>query len=95
MGVTEAAVTLVERTPRKCDCCMIRRRCTRCLVTRISGLVPVVAPAERCGLSVLVRRHVRITARTGVNADLKARTCGIHLQPGPFTLRPAVPLFYR
>jgi len=41
------------------------------LVSRV-GLVPVMALAERCGLSALVRRHVKITARTGVNADLKA-----------------------
>ena len=30
-----------------------------------------MALAERCGLSDLVRQHVKITARTGVNADLK------------------------
>ncbi len=36
------------------------------------GLVPVMALAERCGLPVLVRRHVTIAARTGVNAHLKA-----------------------
>jgi Transposase DDE domain group 1 len=36
-----------------------------------SGLVPVMALAERCGLAGLVRRHVQIAARTGVNADLK------------------------
>jgi hypothetical protein len=41
------------------------------LVSR-AGLVPVMALAERCGLSGLVRRHVKITARTGVNADMKA-----------------------
>jgi hypothetical protein len=37
-----------------------------------SGLVPVMALAERCGLSALVRQNLTITARTGVNADLKA-----------------------
>ena len=37
-----------------------------------AGLVPVMALAGRCGLSALARRHVKITARTGVNADLKA-----------------------
>ncbi len=31
-----------------------------------------MALAERCGLSALVRRHVTITARTGVNAEVKA-----------------------
>ena len=36
-----------------------------------SGLVPVMALAERCGLGGLVRRNVTITARTGVNAELK------------------------
>ncbi len=41
------------------------------LVSR-AGLVPVMALAERCGLSALVRRNVKITDRTGVNADLKA-----------------------
>jgi len=41
------------------------------LVSR-AGLVPVMALAERCGLSALVRQNVKITAKTGVNADLKA-----------------------
>ena len=41
------------------------------LVSR-AGLVPVMALAERCGLSALVRQNLTITARTGVNADLKA-----------------------
>ena len=41
------------------------------LVSR-AGLVPVVSLAERAGLHALVRRHVQIAARTGVNADLKA-----------------------
>jgi hypothetical protein len=40
------------------------------LVSR-AGLVPVMALAERCGLAALARQHVAITARTGVNADLK------------------------
>ncbi len=41
------------------------------LVSR-AGLVPVMALAERCGLSALVRQNVQITSKTGVNADLKA-----------------------
>ena len=41
------------------------------LVSR-AGLVPAMALAERCGLSALVRRNVQITAKAGVNADLKA-----------------------
>ena len=41
------------------------------LVSR-AGLIPVMALAERCGLSALVRRNVKITAPAGVNADLKA-----------------------
>jgi hypothetical protein len=41
------------------------------LVSR-AGLVPVMALAEPCGLSALVRQKVTITAKTGVNADLKA-----------------------
>ena len=41
------------------------------LVSR-AGLVPVVSLAERAGLHALVRRHVQIAARAGVNADLKA-----------------------
>jgi hypothetical protein len=40
------------------------------LVSR-AGLVPVMALAERAGLPGLVRRQVKIAARTGVNADLK------------------------
>src|SRR5258708_18058161 len=40
------------------------------LVSR-GGLVPVMALAERAGLHALVRRHVQIAARAGVNADLK------------------------
>jgi hypothetical protein len=40
------------------------------LVSR-AGLVPVVSLAERAGLEGLVRRHVQIAAKTGVNADLK------------------------
>ena len=41
------------------------------LVSR-AGLIPVMALAERCGLSALVRQNVKITAPAGVNADLKA-----------------------
>jgi hypothetical protein len=41
------------------------------LVSR-AWLVPVVSLAERAGLHALVRRHVQIAARTGMNADLKA-----------------------
>ena len=40
------------------------------LVSR-AGLVPVMSLAERAGLEALVRRHVRIAAPCGVNADLK------------------------
>ena len=40
------------------------------LVSR-AGLVPVMALAERCGLAGLVREHVTIASRTGVNPDLK------------------------
>ena len=40
------------------------------LVSR-AGLVPVMALAARCGLADLVREHVKIASRTGVNADLK------------------------
>ena len=36
-----------------------------------AGLVPVMALAERCGLAGLVREHVTIASRTGVNPDLK------------------------
>src|ERR1700724_4406366 len=35
------------------------------------GLVPVMALAGRCGLADLVREHVTIASRTGVNPDLK------------------------
>jgi hypothetical protein len=41
------------------------------LVSR-AGLVPVMALAERCGLTDLIGEHVRISAKCGVNADLKA-----------------------
>ena len=40
------------------------------LVSR-AGLVPVMALAERAGLGGLVRRHVRILARTGVYPEIK------------------------
>jgi hypothetical protein len=40
------------------------------LVSR-AGLVPVMALAQRCGLADLVREHVRIASRTGVNPGLK------------------------
>jgi hypothetical protein len=36
-----------------------------------SGLVPVMALAERCGLPALARRHVKIASPPGVNAQLK------------------------
>ena len=36
-----------------------------------AGLVPVMALAQRCGLADLVREHVHITSRTGVNPGLK------------------------
>ena len=36
MGVPYASVVELERTPRKCDCCMSSRRSTRRLMTRIS-----------------------------------------------------------
>jgi hypothetical protein len=37
-----------------------------------AGLVPLLALAERCGLAALVRQHVQVGGRAGVNADLKA-----------------------
>ena len=40
------------------------------LVSR-GGLVPVMALAERAGLESLVRRHVRIAAKTGVYPEVK------------------------
>ena len=40
------------------------------LVSR-AGLIPVMALAGRCGLANLVREHVTIAGRTGVNPDLK------------------------
>jgi hypothetical protein len=40
------------------------------LVSR-AGLVPVMALAERAGLHALTRRHVQITAKTGVFAEAK------------------------
>ena len=40
------------------------------LVSR-AGLVPVMALAERAGLAGLVRRHVRILAKTGVYPEIK------------------------
>jgi len=40
------------------------------LVSR-AGLVPVMALAQGCGLADLAAGHVKITSRTGVNADLK------------------------
>ena len=40
------------------------------LVSR-AGLVPVMALAERAALAGLVRRHVQITAKTGVYPEVK------------------------
>jgi Transposase DDE domain group 1 len=40
------------------------------LVSR-AGLVPVMSLAERAGLHALVRRHLRITAKTGVHPEVK------------------------
>jgi hypothetical protein len=40
------------------------------LVSR-AGLVPVMSLAERAGLGALVRRHVQITAKTGVYPEVK------------------------
>ncbi len=40
------------------------------LVSR-AGLIPVMSLAERAGLGGLVRRHVKITAKAGVFADVK------------------------
>jgi hypothetical protein len=40
------------------------------LVSR-AGLVPIMSLAERAGLGGLVRRHVQITAKAGVNAEAK------------------------
>jgi hypothetical protein len=40
------------------------------LVSR-AGLVPVMSLAERAGLGGLVRRHVQVTAKAGVNAEAK------------------------
>jgi len=40
------------------------------LVSR-GGLVPVMALAERAGLGALVRRHVKIVAKTGVYPEVK------------------------
>ena len=40
------------------------------LVSR-AGLVPVMSLAERAGLAALARRHVTITGKCGVNADVK------------------------
>jgi hypothetical protein len=40
------------------------------LVSR-AGLVPVMSLAERAGLAALGRRHVTITGKCGVNADVK------------------------
>ena len=55
-------MTQLERTPRKCDCCMIPPKTHASfddpnLVSR-AGLVPVMALAQRCGLADLVSEHV-------------------------------------
>ena len=36
-----------------------------------AGLVPVMALADRCGLPALLREHVKIAAKGGVNAAAK------------------------
>src|SRR5215475_3967357 len=75
MGVADASAARPERTPRRCDCCMIWRTHTRRLndpnlVSR-AGLVPVMGLAARCRLAGLAGRHVRIGQAAGVNADVK------------------------
>ena len=65
----------IERTPRKCDCRMIRPKTHASfddpnLVSR-AGLVPVMALAQRCGLADLAGEHVTIASPAGVNPDLK------------------------
>ena len=75
MGVAEASVVKLERTPRKCDCRMIREERTRRLMTRIScrgrAWSLSMALAERCGLADLAAEHVRIAVKCGVNAHLR------------------------
>ena len=36
-----------------------------------AGLVPVMALADRCGLPLLLREHVKIAAKGGANAAVK------------------------
>ena len=74
MGVPEATVAGLERTPRKCDCRGLAKIHATFddpnLVSR-AGLVPVMALAQRAGLADLVAEHVRIGHRCGVNAQVK------------------------
>ena len=75
MGVADASRSPVERTPRKCDCCIASGKIHATfddpnLVSR-AGLVPVMALAQRAGLGGLVARHVQIARRCGVNAPVK------------------------
>ena len=51
------------------------------LVSR-AGLVPVMALAERAGLTGLVREHVRIAAKTGVLPEVKVGCLVAAMPPG-------------
>jgi hypothetical protein len=47
-----------------------------------AGLVPVMALAERAGLTGLVREHVRIAAKTGVLPEVKVGCLVAAMPPG-------------
>src|SRR5271169_7227223 len=74
MGVTEAAMTPIERTPPKAglshDPAKTRALFDDRIVSR-AGLVPVMALAQRCGLADLAGEHVTIASPAGVNPYLK------------------------
>src|ERR1019366_6228251 len=86
MGVAEATVVELERTPRKCDLLHGLAKIHASfddphLVSR-AGLVPVMALAQRAALSDLVAEHVRISRRCGVNAHLKGPCLGAGMVAG-------------
>ena len=75
MGVAEATVVGLERTPRKCDCCMSSTKIHATFddphLVSHAGLIPVMALAQRAGLGGPGREHVRIARPCGVNAQVK------------------------
>jgi hypothetical protein len=77
MGVADASIVELERTPRKCDCRGLAKTSTTFddphLMSR-AGLVPVMALAQRAGPGDLAGQHA--AARTIAPKPRAERLCG-------------------